>query len=245
MNRFGLLLLPLFVFLSVGCFEILEEISLRKDGTGTYQYTVDMSALMDESMKEMLEGAGEEGGNSLVGMEVDSIVYFRESFAEKIAELENPGVFERGFMKILMSDSLDKMVIQFGTEFENTGEITYFLENLDMITGGDAMGGGIPMGEGLFPGGNTAGSLALKGKKLTRTNNPKTEIEADDEEMGMMALFMESATFTTIYNLPGNVKKTTIPGAAIEGKTVRVESPLLDILKGEAKTGGWIKFGMK
>jgi len=242
MKRIALILLPLFVFLSTGCFEILEEITLGKDGKGKYLYTVDMSALMDESMKEMLQGAGDEGGNSLVGVEVDSVVYFKDFPAEKLAELENPRVFERGFMKILMSDSLDKMVIQFGTEFDKIEEVTYFLENLDMVTG-DAVGGGeIPMGQGLFPGGNTAGKLVLKGRKLTRTSIPKVEIEADEDEMGMMSLFMESATFTTVYNLPGKVKKTSIPGAVIEGKTVKVESPLLDMLKGDANTGGWIKF---
>ena len=242
MKRFALILLPLVFLLSSGCFEILEEIHLQKNGKGTYLYTVDMSALMDESMKELLQSAGEGEGNSMDGLEVDSVIYFRTTHAEEIKSLEHPEVFERAFMKMLMSDSLDKMVIQFGLEFEKLSEIGYFLENIDKVTADESEEGGIQMGKGLLLGGTSTGMFSLKGKKLTRTVEPNAELEADDEEMGMMSMFMESATFTTIYHLPGNAKKTTIPGAQMDGATVKVESSLLDMLKGEAKTSGWIKF---
>lgn len=241
MNRVALVLLPAALVLFSGCFEILEEIFLEKGGNGTYLYTIDMSAMMDESMKELLQssGAGEE--NSLAGVELDSVVYFKDSNPEEISRLERPEIFERGFMKLLMSDSLDKMVIQFGLKFENVEEIAYFLQNLDKVSG-EGMEGGPSLGQGLIPTAETAGAYALKGKKLTRLAAAGMEIEAEDDEMGMMSMVMESATFTTIYHFPGDVKKTSISGAVVEGNTVKVEAPFLDMLKGGSAGSGWVKF---
>ncbi|HEY8400323.1 MAG TPA: hypothetical protein VIK89_03620 [Cytophagaceae bacterium] len=42
---FNLLLLLLFCFLCTSCFEIKEELTLKKDGSGTYSFTMDMSQL--------------------------------------------------------------------------------------------------------------------------------------------------------------------------------------------------------
>lgn len=240
MNRLALLILPL-AFLFTGCFEILEELYLQKGGKGSYLYSIDMSAMMDESMKEFLQSAGEEGENSLAGVELDSTVYFRDTHAEEIKSLDKPEIFERAFMKMEISDANDRMVIRFGLDFEKIDDIAYFLQNLDQVTG-DAMEGGMSMGAGLLPGAKSAEMFALKGKKLSRVSGLEMAEEASEEDMGMLSLFMESATFRTVYHLPGSVKKTTIPGAVIEGNTVTVESSFTDLMKGESNTDGYIKF---
>ncbi|MCB9284423.1 MAG: hypothetical protein H6563_10150 [Lewinellaceae bacterium] len=242
MKRFALLLVVLTPLLFSSCFEILEEIYLQKDGKGTYLYTIDMSALMDESMKELLASAAAEGeANSLEGVEIDSTIYFRDANPDEIAALDRPEIFKRAFMKIQMSDEQDKMVMQFGLDFEDVGEIDYFLQNLDKVSGGDLQGG--EMGKGLLLTSQAAQMFALKGKKLTRLATPDLGEDVNNEDMSMLSMFMESATFTTIYHLPGKVKKTSIPGAVIEGKDVRVESSLLDLMNGEEAPKGWIKFG--
>ncbi|MBK7408398.1 MAG: hypothetical protein IPL49_16915 [Saprospirales bacterium] len=242
MKRLAILFLTLSPLLFTSCFEILEEVYLKKDGSGTYLYTIDMSAIMDESMKELLASATEEGeANSLDGVEIDSVIYFKDANPQEIAELSRPEVFKRGFMKIQMSDEQDKMVMQFGLDFENVEEIDYFLKNLDKVSS-DGMQGG-EMGKGLLLTSKAAEMFSLKGKKLSRLSSPSLgNEEVNDEDMGMLSLFMESATFTTIYHLPGNVKKTTIPGAVIDGKTITVESSLLDLMNGESAQSGWIKF---
>ena len=242
MKRLAILLVVLIPIFFSSCFEILEEIYLQKDGKGTYLYTIDMSALMDESMKELLASAAEEGeANSLEGVEIDSIIYFRETNPKEIAALDRPEIFERAFMKIQMSDEQDKMVMQFGLDFENVDEIDYFLKNLDKISGDGLQGG--EMGKGLLLTSEAAQMFGLKGKKLTRLATPNFGEDVNNEDMSMLAMFMESATFTTIYHLPGKVKKATIPGAVIDGKDVRVESSLLDLMNGEDAPSGWIKFG--
>lgn len=241
MKRLAILFLALSPLLFTSCFEILEEVYLKKDGKGTYLYTIDMSSIMDESMKEILASASEEGeANSLDGIEIDSMVYFKDSNPAEIAELSRPEVFKRAFMKIQMSDEQDKMVMQFGLDFENVEEIDYFLKNLDKVSG-DGMQGG-EMGKGLLLTSKAAEMFSLKGKKLSRLSSPSIGDEVNNEDMSMLSLLMESATFTTVYHLPGNVKKTTIPGAVIEGKTLTVESSLLDLMNGDSELSGWIKY---
>jgi translation elongation factor P/translation initiation factor 5A len=242
MKKSLLLILALAPLLLSSCFDILEEIYLEKNGKGQYLYTIDMSALMDESMKELLQGAGEEGEeNSLEGVEIDSVVYFKDSDPEMLQAMDKPEIFERAFMKIQMSDEQDKMVMQFGLDFENVGEIAYFLQNIDKLMG-DSMEGN-PMGGGLLPSFNEAGMFMQKGKKLTRLASLSLggeEISEDD--MGMLSMFMESAIFRTVYHLPGKVKKTNIPNAVIDGNTLMIESSMLDLMKGEAEQKGWVKF---
>lgn len=242
MKKSLLLILALAPLLLSSCFDILEEIYLEKNGKGQYLYTIDMSALMDESMKELLQSAEEEGEeNSLEGVEIDSVVYFKDSDPDMLKKMEKPEIFERAFMKIQMSDDQDKMVMQFGLDFENVDEIEYFLKNIDKLMG-DSMEGN-PMGGGLLPSFNDTGMFVQKGKKLTRLASLTLggeEISEDD--MGMISMFMESATFRTVYYLPGKVKKTNIPNAVIDGNTLMIETPMLDLMKGEAEQKGWVKF---
>lgn len=241
MKKTAFLLIALAPLLLSSCFDILEEIYLEKSGKGTYLYTVDMSALMDESMKELLQSGGEEGENSLDGIEMDSVVYFKDSNPEDLKAMSRPEVFERAFMKIQMSDSQDKMVLQFGLDFENVDEIAYFLQNMDKLMG-DSMEGN-PMGGGLLPSGSSAEAFLQKGKKLTRLSTPSFgDAGMSEEDMGMMSMFMESATFRTIYHLPGKVSKTTIPGAVIDGNTLTVESSLLDLMENKTSVEGWVKY---
>lgn len=241
MKKSLLLILALAPLLLSGCFDILEEIYLEKNGKGTYLYTVDMSALMDESMKELLQGGDEGGENSLEGVEIDSVVYFKDSDPEMLKKMDKPEIFKRAFMKIQMSDDQDKMVMQFGLDFENVDEIAYFLQNIDKLMG-DPMEGN-PMGGGLLPSSDATEMFMQKGKKLTRLGSIALGGDAmSEEDMGMFSMFMESATFRTIYHLPGKVKKTNIPNAVIDGNTLMIETPMLDIMKGEAEQKGWVKF---
>lgn len=238
------LLLPLIVLMPLfltGCFDILEEIYLEKSGKGQYLYTIDMSALMDESMKELLQ-SGEEGEeNSLEGVEMDSIIYFKDSDPEKLENLSKPEILKRSFMRIQMSDLEDKMVMQFGLDFENVNEIAYFLQNIGQLMG-DSMADG-PMGGGLLPSIQATEMFTQKGKKLSRLASLSLGgAELGEEDMGMMSMLLESATFRTVYYLPGNAKKTNIPGAVLDGNTLTVESSMSELMNGEARQEGWVKF---
>jgi hypothetical protein len=237
MKRLVILLAALAPLTLTGCFEILEEIYLENGGKGRYVYTIDMSAIMDDSMQEMLQGEGE---SSLVGTEIDSVMYFKETHAEEIKGMSKPEIFKRGYMRLQISDDNDKMVMEFGLDFEDVNEIAYFLQNLNGFLGESMQGGEMGGGMILIP--QTAEMFALKGKKLTRSGFAGLGGGMPEEEMGMMAMFMEGATFISQYHFPSKVKKTTIEGAVVEGKTVRVETSLLNLMSGAGVPLGWIKF---
>jgi len=53
----------------------------------------------------------------------------------------------------------------------------------------------------------------------------------------MMKMFLGTAKYKTIYNLPSRVKKTKIANAKINGNTVTVENSMLEIPGRQGETG--------
>ena len=98
--------------------------------------------------------------------------------------------------------------------------------------GNGMMGGGL---SGMMPG----GALFELGKKsLKRLPTPKPDELMDGEEMDMAKMFLSTAEYKTIYHFPGRVKKTTIPGAQIDGNTVTVVTSLVEVMEGKADVAG-------
>ena len=93
---------------------------------------------------------------------------------------------------------------------------------------------------GLLPSGGKL--FELSKKKLTRLPLPKAEGMLKGEEMDMAKMFFSSGSYSMIYHLPGKVKKSTIPGAEIDGKTVTVEVPMSELIDGKAVMDGMIKY---
>ncbi len=239
MSKHIFLLLLACSFLLSGCIETLEEIYLNKDGSGKYNVTFDMSEFFSNPMmKSLIEEAakeeGEEGGFDLG--ETDTIIYLGES---GMAE----GVMKDAVMRMTMSDSLGKFMINMSFPFENVGQIDEFFKKLNeegAAAGAGAMGG---FGSLLTPG----GKFMFQNKKLKRLKaEPGAENELFAGEDGeFMKMFFSGGSHTTIYHLPGKVKKTTIEGAGIDGNTVTVERPLIDLLEGKVGLEGEIRFKNK
>jgi hypothetical protein len=246
--RYFLVLVVMFTMTS--CIDIIEEMSLKKNGSGSYVVTMDMSSLMAEGMKEMLQGmAQEEGGEGALSdlpTELDTIIYFTNAPDSVKAKFAHPEILKKTTLRTEISESKELMRMTFSINFDKVKEIDYFLADLDKMQGD---GGAMPNlgGGGLFPGGNTEqGLFKLAKRKLTRTNPPKVDDAAmEDEEMQMMKMFFAEAKYTTIYNLPGKVKKTTIANAEVDGKKITVVTPLMDILEGKAMMGGDISYKRK
>ena len=240
---FFLLAIPVFLSFT-GCIEILEEVFLQKGGTGSYQITVDMSALMDESLQDLLgEFAGEENAGSLEGIEMDSLIRYADIAGDQISQLERPEVFESAQMRMEISDMRDIMKFTISMDFQELQDIEYFSAHLAEIAG-DEFAGGLGS-SGILP--NGSNFLSLKGKKLTRHPVEATsEMPAfSEEEMAMAQMMFEGSTYTTIYHFPGNVKKASIPGAVIDGNQVSVTHGLMDMLNEDVDMSGTIKFKWK
>lgn len=230
------LLLVACSFFLTSCIETLEEIYLNKDGSGKYNITFDMSEFFSNPMmKGLIEEAakedGEEGGFELG--EADTLIYFGEG---GMAE----GVMKDAVMRMQMSDSLGTFLISINFPFENVGQIDEFFQKLrEEGAGADAgaMGG---MSSLMMPG----GKFAFKKKRLTRLqaeDGGENELFAG-EDGEFVKMFFSGGTHTTVYHLPGKVRKTTIEGAEVDGNTVTVERPLIDLMEGKVGMDGEIRF---
>lgn len=244
MNKLTILLLLTVSFFLTGCLDVVEEMYLNRDGSGKYSITIDMSGLFeDEFMKSMIKSSLEQqeadglnlGGNGLP--EMDTIIYFKDMPAEQKGG--NPEFWNRVQSKIVMSETQGKFFTSINLDFASTADIAYLYDNIGKIGESNAQLGGLTGDGGLLP--NNVGYTFAK-NILTR-KTPKTAAKAEEgEDMEMMKMFMGSANYRTIYHLPGNVKKVTIPKAKIQGKTVMVEAPMLDMMDGKASMDGTIKF---
>ncbi|MCB0586024.1 MAG: hypothetical protein KDD06_11945 [Phaeodactylibacter sp.] len=236
MTKHIFLLLAACSFLLTSCIETLEEIYLNKDGSGKYSVTFDMSEFFSNPMmKSMIEEAAkEEGAEGSFNLgETDTLIYFGES---GMAE----GVMKEAVMRMTMSDSLGKFMVSMNFPFENVGQISEFYQKLSEESAGAEAGPMGGMGSMLMPG----GKFAFKKKRLSRMAADKEGAEGlfAGEDGEFMKMFFSGGTHTTVYHLPGKVKKTTIEGAEVEGNTVTVERPLMDLMEGKVGLEGEIRF---
>ena len=238
MNRFAILLIALISFTFTGCIDIVEELFLKKDGSGQFVLKMDMGKLMEnEFMREMLEKEMAEGDEEMES--IDSVFYFKDAPDSIKARFgDNPEFIEKVHIKIKMNQEEKVAYTDFVLDFDELSEIDYMFENFEKLS--DDSDGGFG---GLVPGGAQK-YYELSGKTLKRYEGEvdPSMMDEDDETMGMMRMMLEDANYTTIVHLPGKVKKVSNKNAVISKNTVTLEVKLMDLLKGEAKVGNNIKF---
>jgi len=239
---FGLLLSS--CVLLTGCIDIVEEMTLNKNGSGIYTFTIDMSSILQlGSLKDLMNQAGADAeAQKKLGMdkmEKDTTIYFKDMPAELKAETGNPDFWKKAQMNMKMSEKDKKFLVQMKLDFDKIEDIEFFFKNMSKVMkdGAGSMGG-MPT-DGLAP---TSVAFKLAKKSLTRLPTVKAENAPGTEDLEMMKMFLGTAKYKTIYNLPSRVKKTKIANAKINGNTVTVENSMLEILEGKAKLDGEISF---
>jgi hypothetical protein len=243
MNKLTILLLLVVSFFLTGCLDVIEEMYLNRDGSGKYTVTIDMSGLFeDDFMKSMIKSSLEQDSTMKLGdgnglPEMDTIIYFKDMPAEQMGG--NPEFWKRVHSKIVMSEEKSQFFTSIHLDFASTADIAYLYENIGKIGESNSQLGGLAGEGGLLP--TNVGYTFTKNLLTRKTPKPAEKAE-EGEEMEMMKMFMGSANYRTIYHLPGNVKKVTIPNAKIEGKTVTIEASMLDMMDGKANFDGAIKF---
>lgn len=235
-------LIALVSFGLTGCFDVIEEIHLNKNGSGKYNVTMDMSSLMSDGfmkgmLKEQLKGEMEESEED-VPMEKDTLIYLKDSPGFGSATADEQKLIEKVVMHMTMSESKEKMLINIAFPFDKVADIESMTKAMQKMDTNNQLGG--MMGGNMMPGGES--KFIMKKGMLTRTPAPKMEKSEDEEGMEMMKMFLGSASFKTIYHLPGKVKKVTIPNAEVDGSMVTISNSLLDLIEGKAKIDGDIKF---
>lgn len=246
MRRFLLLLVTASLFFLTGCLEVLEDVYLNADGSGKYQVTMDMSELFSDPMlKGIIDEAAKEEANKADDepLEMDSVMYFRDAPEFDQLSTADQALIKDVSIKMNASESKGEMIMKMEFPFKNLDDFAKMgavMEKLDL--GKDDNGAAGMLGGNMF--GTKGAQFVLNKRVLSRMPLPDaSEILGDDKEnLAMMKMFFQGATYTTVYHLPGKVKKTDIPNATVDGKTVIVENNFLDILEGKAKVAGDIKF---
>lgn len=220
------------------CFDVFEDICLNPNGSGEYMLTYDLSALIglmeDPSMKEVMqESLPQDGEDPDAWKLMDSTITLT---AEELAASGNPEFWKNFSVHIKSDASQNLFKMEMKLDFASVKDIEYFYAHLSDLKSLEDMGSGLT---GLLPN----GALFSAGKgKLTRTDAPQDKQETNDEDMAMTEMLFGGSKFTTVYHLPGKVSRAKMPNAEVHENTVTVTNSLMDVLKGEAKFAGSIKY---
>lgn len=220
-----------------GCINIVEKLTLNKDGTGHYQFTMDLGEMFSEDFRDFMLIALEDEGADMPDEfpVIDSVMYYKDNV--DIAKFARPEVIESAYMHMQVNEKKGLFDVTIHMDFDKVDDIDYFMDHLGELGGGGMTDG---MSDGLIPSVADGALFELKGKKLVRN---MSEVEpATGEDMDMMLMMMGANTYDVIYELPGKVKNTTIANAKVDGKTVTVEHSIADVLTGKVRMDGEIKY---
>jgi hypothetical protein len=221
------------------CFDMVEEIYLNRDGSGKYVYTIDMSEIFSDPMmgQIMAQSMSEQMGTE--ELEIDSVINFSEIQAAPASlSAQERELFGRMTLTMQLSQSKSKGIITINFPFNKVSEINQFNDIYAKMQTDGGMGmaaaGMSPVTSEFFVNGK------VFSRKVTSTGKPSDAM--DEETLSMARMMFADAKMKTIYHLPGQVRKTDIEGAEINGSTVTVTNGLMDVLDGNANFNGEIKF---
>ena len=243
MNR-SIYLLLFFICLSfTSCLNLIEELNLKNDGSGHYAITFDMSAIFrNPEMKNMIESMiqQEAGVGVATFNDMDTTFYFTHAPQDVQQKMKDPEFWKKVSMDIKISESSQKMVARLNLEFDEIDEIDYLYKNLNQLEDDNSGIGNMMVGTGnLF----TQGALFNSGKNsLERLPTEQQSEKIKDEEMEMVKMLFANAKYTTIYKLPGKIKKSTIPNGKVNGSTIIAEYPFVEVIDGSTHLDGAIKY---
>ena len=239
MNKPYILIIGLSLCFLTSCLNMTEVLTLNKDGSGVYSLVFDMSDILeDEFSKNMLSQMLAEEMNLEINPEenwnFDTLLYFRDMPDVDRRKMENQAFWNRVSLDVNVSEVDSQLVFKLLLPFTELSDIDYFYENINNLNKQGNLGdANFLISKALF---------GLKKKKLTRLPIATASNMLEGEEIEFAKTFFANSSYTCIYNLPGKVKKTTIPDAKIEGNSVIQTLSYLDILEDKVKMDGEIKF---
>ena len=243
MRKLNILILVLAVFSLQSCFDVVEKISINKNGSGAYQLSYDFSSMMSNGMmKEMMKQSmeSEDGplGDMMVNgsIEVDTVINFSDSPMAADMGADMPEVMKKAKMTMSMSEAQGVFKMVMSLDFDKVSDIAEFHKALQGAGDAQQGFGSIMPATGLFE--LNKNTLIRKPIDMAAAN----QAMEGNEEMAMMKMMMTGATYKTIYEFPKKVKSTSIKEAEVGKKTVTVTRDFLEILEGKGDLAGKIKF---
>jgi len=232
-NTITVLLFLLCIISFTSCIDIIEEIYLNKDGSGKYSLRMDMSGIIEAEVAEQ----NKRGENLNLFDEteaVDSVMYFKD-FPSEIKEqfADNAEFLNKLNIHLQLNPAEGIYLLSYNLDFKNDDRgLSSILEFM----------GGISSSADVRP-------FDYNRKKcmLTRyaQNAYTVSSEWDEDEIKQLVqMIFENATYTTIYHLPGKVKKMTNNATVLSSdkKTVTLEGNCVEVIEGKFSLDNVIKF---
>ena len=223
-----------------GCFDILEDITINKNGSGKYFVKIDMSGLLKNPMlKGMMEGE-----NNDAFKDMDSVVYFKDLPDSAISD--NPELWKRVYMKIFSNKEQELLYTSIHLDFQSLDEISYLSENFEKVMS-KSKSGGLLSGDRM-PEASPSGFLAkglsytISGKTLYRKSEAISMKEEEMENMEMLKGLLGESFYQINYTLPGKIKKVNIVNATVNGKVVTTKVKMVELMEKNVTLDGSIQF---
>ncbi len=223
----------LLAFLLSACLTIEEKITFKKDGSGTYSTTVDMSEMLSNpffgaAMQEEMEKAGQ-----VVATRLDSTI---DVYGQLAAANPQWTAADHQLMKglrstMVMDFEAGEGGIYLSYDFQNALELNRIMQLMSEAQKGEESNGLATAGDLLGAASNTftfSKKKWLRDYSIPSIENPLGE----GEEAEMAKMMFSEAKMVFLMEFPSKIKKVKgFETHTIEGNnTVRVEIPFLDAL---------------
>jgi hypothetical protein len=212
---FSFLLFSSTMFFLTGCFDITEEITVKKDGSGQYINKIDASKFSEQMQ---LFAAFDSTGEMIPKLKysLDSTFVALWGEYKKVKGISNLSIdTSKEYVYVLKMDFQDVTALNaaLGTSKGTNPQNLYSWEK---------------------------GKISRKDVPLNM-GDMKMEDESQKE---MLKGFMQDMKYTIIYNLPDNVKKVSNAGSKISSdkKTVILACNLLEVMDGKIKLGDDVEY---
>ncbi|GLB53402.1 hypothetical protein NBRC110019_24430 [Neptunitalea chrysea] len=212
MRPFFFRLLFLFVLLisTTSCFEIIEELSLHKDGSGNLQLTLNASQSKSKLASVMLL-------DTIQGHKVPSKKDIKEHIEELVSDLNA----SEGISNVTYKLNLDSYIVSLSCDFKEVANINDFVQKLwdKQRSKGTFKSYSFDVGKQLFS--------RYYGFKDNLKNSVRS-LKDDDKKV------LDNASYTLIYRFDNTVKSFSNRTARLSKskKAMMMKTPIMDIVSG-------------
>jgi hypothetical protein len=231
---------------SSSCFEILERITLKKDGSGEYLMQLEMGQMLSMLMAfGDLSDSSADGMSGMSEVKMDTTILFSMMPDSIKQSWQNPSITKNGVIAMVMDGDNSILTFNISLPFSNVTDIDAF--GADMGSGFGALNSPVSgeddnTNEMFFAAGKK--QFSYKAGELTRKKVPFNLGDEEDEDMEMVKMMMGDASYTVEYILPGKVKKVNGLNYNIseDGHKVTRSVNFLDIMDQKADLGVSIQY---
>lgn len=229
----NLLLIGSILLLLTSC-AFKEEVHIKNDGSGSYEFTIDMSPMM-EAMKE----GGFKQDSLKKPQLVDTTFVFKDILEDKKDSIAQLSIKDQASLKAIedmklhvkIDEAEGKGLMSFGLDFDNISEVKNIEEKL-------FKGMAVNKKQSDGPSLNKSNvTFSFDGDNFTRKTILKNLSEEEEEEVDksieQSGSFLEGSMYTLIYHFESKIKTVSHKEALIskDGKTVIIEVPMDSIIK--------------